>query len=126
MGNGTFNQAKDTPEVIFDKENKVFQISGNSYPENCEKIYEPIKLFLDEYKVISDEELNFEFKFNLINSTSTVYLVQIIMKIAQLSEKGLNISISWQYDNYDEELLELGEKLATISNLPFTYVPIHD
>lgn len=126
MENINFKQTEDTPEVIFDKDNKIFKISGNSYPENCQKVYEPIKLFLEEYNLVKGEKLNFEFKFNLINSTSTVYLAQIIMKISKLSEKGLNISVSWHYDEDDEELLELGEKLCSISNLDFTYTPIED
>jgi hypothetical protein len=126
MKNIGVSPSADGPEVSFDEENKVFKISGNSYPENCEKIYDPIKQFLDDYEIQENGKLNFEFHFNLINSTSTVYLAQIIMKISKLSEAGLVVFVKWYYDLYDEELLELGEKLATISNLPFMYIPVED
>jgi hypothetical protein len=48
------------------------------------------------------------------------------MKIAQLHTDGLIVSILWYYDEFDEELLDLGEKLSSISNLPFTFKPIKD
>ena len=126
MGKISISPSEDGPEVKFDEENKIFKISGNSYPENCEKIYEPIKQFLEDYNIEKNKKLNFEFHFNLINSTSTVYLAQIIMKISKLSTEGLSVFVKWHYDRYDEELLELGEKLASISNLPFVYIPIDE
>jgi hypothetical protein len=126
MNNINQIQQQDSPEVIFDNKKKILKISGNSYPENCEIIYEPINVFLDEYTINKSDKLNFEFRFNLINSTSTVYLAQIIMKIAQLHTDGLIVSILWYYDEFDEELLDLGEKLSSISNLLFTFKPIKD
>ena len=69
----------DSPEIMFDEEKKTLSLIGNSYPENCEKLYEPIKIFLDEYNVVENNMLNFHFYFNLINSTSTVYVAQIIV-----------------------------------------------
>lgn len=117
---------EDGPEVNFNKEDKTFRITGNSYPENCEKIYEPILDFIDNYKVEENKELNFEFHYNLINSTSTVYVAQMVVKIAALVEKGLVVSAKWYYDEFDEELLDLGEKLASISKLPIEFIAIKD
>jgi hypothetical protein len=68
MNNINQIQQQDSPEVIFDNKKKMLKISGNSYPENCEIIYEPINVFLDEYTINKSDKLNFEFRFNLINS----------------------------------------------------------
>ncbi len=119
-------EAADCPKINFDKKNKIFRITGNSYPENCETIYEPIKQFIENYNIDENKMLNLEFQFNLINSTSIVYIAQIIMKIAELAQKGLQVSIKWVYDLNDEELLDLGKKLSSISNLPFEYVGIEE
>jgi len=48
------------------------------------------------------------------------------MKIAELAQKGLQVSIKWLYDINDEELLDLGNKLSSISNLPFEYVKLKE
>ena len=116
----------DCPEINYDAEKNRLTISGNSYPENCEIIYEPIKKFLDDYDIEKNNMLNFYFRFNLINSTSTVYLAQIIVKVAELAKEGLSVFIKWYYDEDDEELLDLGEKLSAISKLPFEYAAVKD
>jgi len=118
--------SEDGPEINFNEENKTFKITGNSYPENCEKIYEPILHFIENYKVEENKTLNFYFHFNLINSTSTVYVAQMVIKIAELVEKGLTVSLKWHYDKFDEELLDLGEKLASISKLPIEFIAVDD
>jgi len=119
-------ETNDSPSIIFDEEKRTLSISGNSYPENCELIYEPIKAFLDSYNIEENNMLNFYFYFNLINSTSTVYVAQIIVKVAELAQEGLSVFIRWKYDEYDEEMLDLGEKLSSISKLPIDYVPVKD
>jgi len=116
----------DSPDINFDETKRTLTIVGNSYPENCEPLYEPIKSFLDHYDVEENNMLNFNFHFNLINSTSVVYLAQIIVKVAGLAKEGLSVFIRWKYDEYDEEMLDLGEKLSSISKLPIEYVPIKD
>lgn len=126
MENVNRSPSEDGPEVEFNNENKLFKITGNSYPENCEKIFEPIKNFLNQYDIEEHKELNLYFHFNLINSTSTVYVAQIVVQVASLVEKGLKVSVKWCYDQYDEELLDLGEKMASISKLPFEFIPIMD
>ena len=117
---------EDSPEIVYLEEANLLKIVGNSYPENCEVIYEPIKKYLGKYSVEENPELNLYFHFNLINSTSTVYIAQIIVSIAELVKKGLKTSITWCYDQYDEELLDLGQKLAFVSKLPFEYEAIPD
>lgn len=126
MENINRSPSEDGPEIEFNKESKLFKITGNSYPENCEKIFEPVKKFLDNYSIEENKELNLYFHFNLINSTSTVYVAQIVVKVAELVKKGLKVSVKWCYDQYDEELLDLGEKMASISKLPIEYIPVID
>jgi len=117
---------EDCPEVSFDNETKVFKMTGNSYPENCVGIYEPLKSFIEHYEIGKNKVLHLEFYFNLINSTSTVYVAQIVIRVAELVKKGLKVSIKWYYDEHDEELLDLGEKLSSISKLPIEYIAVED
>ena len=126
MENINRSETADCPGINFDITSKALKISGNSYPENCEPIYEPIKQFIDNYNIEENKMLNLHFHFNLINSTSIVYIAQIIMKIAALNQKGLTVLIKWVYDINDEELLDLGEKLSSISKLPFEYVGLEE
>jgi hypothetical protein len=126
MTNINRSATDDSPEIVFDEEKKILKISGNSYPENCEIIYEPIKNFLENYNIEENNMLNFYFHYNLINSTSTVYVAQIIVRVAELAKEGLSVFIKWYYDEHDEEMLDLGEKLSSISKLPIEYTPVID
>lgn len=111
----------DSPEVSFNIETKVFQIKGNSYPENCGSLYEPIKTFIENYDITELGSLDFYCHFNLLNSTSSVHLAQIVMLLADKKAKGLNCNIVWTYDEHDEEMLDLGEKLASISKMDIEF-----
>lgn len=124
MENITHKATEDSPEVSFNESNKTLKIIGNSYPENCEIIYIPLSNFIDNYDVEKNKTLNLHFYYNLINSTSTMYIARIIIRISELVKEGLVVTIKWCYDENDEELMDLGEKLSSISKLPFQFVPI--
>ena len=40
----------DTPAIILDKENGIFEISGRSLPEDVTTFFEPVLNWLDEYQ----------------------------------------------------------------------------
>lgn len=42
--------ADDTPLVILDKQNKQFEISGKSMPEDVIRFYGPVLDWMNEYK----------------------------------------------------------------------------
>lgn len=111
----------DSPEVNFNLETKVLLIKGNSYPENCAGLYTPIKAFIENYDIGELSKLDFHCHFNLLNSTSSVHLAQIIMLLADKKSNGLKCNIVWTYDEHDEEMLELGEKLSSISKMDIEF-----
>ena len=40
---------EDTPKIILDKTNKIFEISGRSLPEDSAEFYQPVLDWLGEY-----------------------------------------------------------------------------
>ena len=52
----------ETPKVVLDPENKVFSISGKSFPENVEVFFNPILRWLDEYIIAPEKETQIEFR----------------------------------------------------------------
>ncbi|MDF1673625.1 MAG: DUF1987 domain-containing protein [Vicingaceae bacterium] len=111
----------DSPEVKFNIESKILIIKGNSYPENCSGLYNPIKQFIENYNIEEMSSLELHCHFNLLNSTSSVHIAQLIMLLADKRSKGLNCKVIWTYDEHDEEMLDLGEKLASISKLDIEF-----
>ncbi len=121
--------AIDTPEVNFDPDTCIFSISGISHPENAKDFYGDILNWLDEYyENIRDREstkIIVDFNFKYINSSSYKYLREIMKRIANFKNNGLQVEAIWNYQEDDEDLLNEGMVLFELPevNLPYRCIP---
>ncbi len=111
----------DTPKVILDPENNLFEISGRSLPENVVLFYQPVVDWLQAY---NGEEKNIEFVFKYIYfNTATSKLIQdILIKLEELSTKGYNVKVLWFYEEDDEDMLDIGEEFKDYVDLDFEII----
>lgn len=118
-----------SPKVYFIPENNVFEISGESRPENVRKFYEPIIAWLNDFgnSIISGEykiDPIFNFKFEYFNSSSAKFIMDMLKKLEELFSKGIKLKIIWYYDEGDEDMQETGEEFSKIIEVPFEYVEV--
>ncbi|MDA3779363.1 MAG: DUF1987 domain-containing protein [Bacteroidales bacterium] len=112
----------DTPNIILDKENDVFEISGRSLPEDVTTFYEPILNWLDDYAEEANKKTVFSFKLVYFNTASSKLLLDILMKLEDMHENGKEILIKWYFPDDDEDMEEAGEEYADIVDIPFEQV----
>jgi hypothetical protein len=112
----------DTPNVILDSDNEVFEISGRSLPEDVTAFYEPIIRWLEEYSSSPNPKTIFTFKLVYFNTASSKLLLDILMKLEQMHEDGKDVLIRWYYPEDDEDMQEAGEEYAEIVDVPFEQV----
>ncbi|HNV80947.1 MAG: DUF1987 domain-containing protein [Tenuifilaceae bacterium] len=112
----------DTPTVILDAENDIFEISGRSLPEDVTAFYDPILNWLDEYAANPNPKTIFTFKLVYFNTASSKLLLDILMKFEEMRENGLDVLIKWYYPEDDEDMQEAGEEYADIVDVPFEQV----
>ena len=112
----------DTPSVIFDAQNKVFQISGRSMPEDVTAFYDPLLEWLDEFAEEVNEKVVFEFKLEYFNTASSKLLLDILLKLEEMYEDGKEILVKWYYNEDDEDMEEAGEEYADIVEVPIELV----
>ncbi|HPI70583.1 MAG TPA: DUF1987 domain-containing protein [Tenuifilaceae bacterium] len=112
----------DTPTVILDAENDIFEISGRSLPEDVTAFYDPILNWLDEYAANPNPKTIFTFKLVYFNTASSKLLLDILMKFEEMREDGLDVLIKWYYPEDDEDMQEAGEEYADIVDVPFEQV----
>ncbi|NOU17792.1 MAG: DUF1987 domain-containing protein [Bacteroidales bacterium] len=112
----------DTPTVILDSENEIFEISGRSLPEDVTAFYEPILRWLEEYSSSPNSKTIFTFKLVYFNTASSKLLLDILMKLEQMHEDGKDMLIRWYYPEDDEDMQEAGEEYADIVDVPFEQV----
>jgi hypothetical protein len=120
---------ESTPEVHFNPDNHILDMSGVSMPENASGFYQQIIDWLDVYKENvankntgeDDILIKLNFKLTYCNSASAKYLLIIMERLKTLKGSGINIEINWYYDAGDELMLDDGKDLSDTINLPFNY-----
>jgi hypothetical protein len=114
---------EDTPKIMLDSENEIFEISGRSLPEDVSAFYEPVLNWLNEYAENPNSKTVFNFKLTYFNTASSKLLLDVLMKLEEMHEKGQDVLIKWHYPEDDEDMAEAGEEYSDIVDVPFEQVP---
>ncbi|MZP29848.1 DUF1987 domain-containing protein [Heliobacterium undosum] len=117
--------AKGTPEVDFDPLQHTLKLSGQSYPENAFKFYEPILRWVDAYLDQLTTEVNvvIDFSFPYINTSSSKCVMMLLEKLDEAFQKGKQLSLNWYYDEDNESELECAEEFKEDVTMPFQLIP---
>ena len=123
-----------SPRVLFDTSENIFEIQGNSRPENVRDFYFPIIYKLRKYfeKIIDKnqiEEFNqksfkFNFKLDYFNSSSAKFISDILVLIRDFSQAGLNLKVYWYFIDGDEDMKEVGEDFSDMISVPFNFIMV--
>jgi len=112
----------DTPKVLFDPENGVFEISGRSLPEDVVSFYQPLIDWLEDYKDNPNDVTEFVFKYVYFNTATSKLIQDILIKLEEIHEAGHKVQILWYYEEEDEDMLDLGEEFAENLDIPFEII----
>lgn len=112
----------DTPSVILDKAQNLFEISGRSLPEDVSMFYESILNWIDQYAEAPNAESVFNFKLEYFNTASSKVILDIMLKLEEIHEAGNKVIVRWHHRDDEEDMLEAGEEYADIVAIPFEYV----
>ena len=126
----TVDSTDSTPKIILDPDNKVFEISGISRPENVRECYEPVIDWFEDFGnqlknyefSNSGELITFKIQLNYFNSASAKFILDVLMEINKLYNQGMNLKIDWHYDEGDDDMKEVGEELSEIVDFDFKYI----
>ncbi len=112
-------ETDDTPKVVLDKTNGIFEVSGRSLPENAVKFYAPVFQWLEEYIATPNETTKFIFKLDYFNSASTKKILEILIVLEKLAQKNNSVSVSWFYSREDELIKNRGLEIKEMVEVPF-------
>ena len=110
---------EDTPKIILDKTNKIFEISGRSLPEDSAEFYQPVLDWLNEYTKKALPETIFVFKLEYFNTASS----KLILDVLTVLEDIENIKVHWYYYEDDEDMEEAGEEFSELVDVEFELKP---
>ncbi|MCS6885934.1 MAG: DUF1987 domain-containing protein [Acidobacteriota bacterium] len=122
MENLFIEKTRATPAVRFDAASGVLEISGESYPENSMKFYQPVFSWLQQYLSETDHPITFNFKLDYFNTSSSKCILNILEMLEQAHAQGRQISLNWYYQEDDEDMLESGQEFAEDLSLHFNFI----
>lgn len=108
---------EDTPKIMLDKGNGIFEISGRSLPEDSAEFYQPVLDWLDEYKEQSNDNTEFVVKLEYFNTASSKLILDVLSQLEDID----NASVVWYYHEDDEDMQEAGEEFSELVEVPFEF-----
>lgn len=111
MNNLIIEKTNSTPNINFNYEMKKLMISGESFPENAAKFYEPVITWIKEYlENMDEEETEVEFEIIYFNSSTSKIFMNIFSLLDEEVKNGKNIIINWIASEDNEAAIECGEE----------------
>ncbi|MBT4286108.1 MAG: DUF1987 domain-containing protein [Deltaproteobacteria bacterium] len=125
MNNLVIEPTKYTPNIVFLFDEKVLEISGESYPENTAEFYSPVLKWLIEFlKIKESKTITVNIIIQYFNSSSSKIFMDIFDLLNEKSREGFDIIVNWNYLEADDNMLEYGEEFQEdVDYLKFNLVP---
>lgn len=102
-----------SPEIDFDFAAEHYRISGESYPEDVTAFYGELLGKLEGHlSAKSSGAVRFDFELIYFNSSTAKVLMSLFETLDECAENGVDVLISWAYEEDDDNMQELGEEFA--------------
>jgi hypothetical protein len=108
---------EDTPKILLDKNNGIYEISGRSLPEDSTEFYNPILEWLDEYSKSPNPTTDFVFKLEYFNTASSKLILDVLSKLEEIP----GIKVNWYFHEDDEDMEEAGEEFSELVDIEFEF-----
>jgi hypothetical protein len=118
------DSSKRTPRIILEP-GRIF-IMGRSIPENPGEFYRPVLEWMSEYVVKYKGKSKIDIGFEYINTSSTKWIYTILKELAGLNEISDNASVTWYFEQGDDDMGELGFILRSLLECPFVVVEVNE
>ncbi|MFZ5970770.1 MAG: DUF1987 domain-containing protein [Bacteroidota bacterium] len=108
---------EDTPKIILNKQNGIFEISGRSLPEDSAEFYRPVLEWIANYGKDPNPTTEFAFKLEYFNTASSKLILDVLSALEDI--KGMKIL--WYFHEDDEDMEEAGEEFSELVEIPFEF-----
>ncbi|MCW5909491.1 MAG: DUF1987 domain-containing protein [Cyclobacteriaceae bacterium] len=109
--------AEDTPKIILDRTNGIFEISGRSLPEDSAEFYKPVLEWLKSYSGQSNSATDFVFKLEYFNTASSKLILDVLSSLESIG----GTTVHWYHHEDDEDMQEAGQEFSELVEIPFEF-----
>ncbi|MDK2979040.1 MAG: hypothetical protein PWP52_1754 [Bacteroidales bacterium] len=120
MDNITLKSSPDTPyfpEVNFDADSGVCEISGESYMEETYKFYLPLINWIKDYIKNTNNKIELVIKLIYLNTSSTKCILDMLDVLKEYQDKGGDVKVIWYYDIQDPDMVDEVEDFEVESGI---------
>ncbi len=97
---------------------------GRSIIENPGHFFDPVHTWIASYAKNREGKTRIDLGFEYINTGSIKWLYLLIRELAEMCKMPQNITITWYYENGDEDMKELGFIIKSLLRCPFSVVVV--
>lgn len=108
---------EDTPTILLDSKNGIFEISGRSLPEDSAEFYRPVIEWINGYGKEAPAATEFVFKLEYFNTASSKLILDVLSALEDI--KGMKIL--WYFHDDDEDMEEAGQEFSELVEIPFEF-----
>ncbi|HEX2921672.1 MAG TPA: DUF1987 domain-containing protein [Bacteroidales bacterium] len=106
-----------TPGIVL-SEGRIL-IMGRSIPENPGDFYTPVINWVNDFTQIYTGKIRIDLGFDYINTCSTKYIFLMLKQLVETEGIKQNISVTWYFEQDDDDMNDLGLILRSITECPF-------
>jgi hypothetical protein len=108
---------EDTPTILLDKKNGIFEISGRSLPEDSAEFYTPVIEWINAYASDPNSSTEFAIKLEYFNTASSKLILDVLSALEEVN----GIKVFWYFHDDDEDMEEAGQEFSELVEIPFEF-----
>ena len=112
------------PQVNFNSETGVCELTGESYMEEAYKFYTPLLKWLKKYTLELNKAVTLNLKLTYFNTNSSRLLLDLLDILKKSQEAGNDVEINWYYEEDDPDVKDEVEDFEIETGLQIKMIPM--
>ena len=121
MENLFIERTRNTPLINFDCTTGIMKIVGRSIPESAHDFWHPVADWIIQYSQQPRRHTVLKVQLEYVNTSSSKYFLDVFKLFEKIHREPdeNTVAVEWYYEEYDEDMMEMGEDFKSILRLPF-------
>jgi hypothetical protein len=114
---------RSLPDIHFNATSGNLSISGRCVTENALTLFTPLITWLDEFVANRPSSVTLDINLEYLNSASVMWMAKIVRNVDALRAQGSSVSITWHYEEDDEDMMDTGLNIKDTFGIDMELVP---
>ena len=112
------------PEVDFNADSGICEISGESYMEETFKFYSPLLDWIQDYFTEKNKALTLNFRLSYFNTNSSRLILDMLDILKKRKDGGQDVKVNWYYDTSDPDMIDEVEDFEMESGMDINLIEL--